>query len=143
MSVWNPLEQVASELDRLFSSQPSEGVREGESIPLGINQLGEGLELVAELPGITPDRLGISVDDGVLELRVSEVDKTVSSEGGEDAEERRGARYDGARVRRIQVPEGYDAENIQASLKLGVLMVRLPRVAKPKPKQINVQVQEG
>ena len=142
MSVWNPVNQMAQELDRWFAPESRADSCEGGRFPLGINHNEAGLELVAELPGVSPDRLGISVDGDVLELKVAEVEPPESEEDESQATSRR-SRYDAGRVRRIQIPEGIDAEGVQANLKYGVLTVQLPRVAKPEPKQVSVQVNEA
>ena len=140
MSVWNPINQVAHELDRWFAAGPTRNGADEGRLPLGIKQSEEGLELTAELPGVAPDRVGISVEGGILELRVAGVEaQRAEDPAGDEQSECRSA-SEGERVRRLKIPEGIDAEGIQANLKYGVLTLRLPAVASPEPKQIKVQV---
>jgi HSP20 family protein len=90
------------------------------------------LVLKADLPGVKPDEINVEVEDGVL---------TVSGEHEEKTEEkkerylRRERRY-GSFSRSMALPEGVEADDIEANTVDGVLELRIP-LPKPeeKPKQ--------
>jgi HSP20 family protein len=90
------------------------------------------LVLKADLPGVKPDEINVEVEDGVL---------TVSGEHEEKTEEkkerylRRERRY-GSFSRSMALPEGVEADDIEANIVDGVLELRIP-LPKPeeKPKQ--------
>ncbi|MFN8163342.1 MAG: Hsp20/alpha crystallin family protein [Solirubrobacterales bacterium] len=98
------------------------------------------LVLKADIPGIKPDEVKITVEDDVL---------TVSGEHEEKKEEERGnfvrreRRY-GSFSRSLSLPRGVKAEDIEATTEDGVLEVTIPlpkaeessRIEiKPKPKE--------
>lgn len=86
-------------------------------------------QLEAELPGVTKDKLNITVDDGTL---------TISADLNEEKkEEHDNYLYSERRtghVERCFNLEGIDAESIKAEYQNGVLMVTLPK-EQPAPKK--------
>ena len=83
------------------------------------------VKLVADLPGLAEDDIDVEVTDSTL---------TIAGEKKEELEEgdKEGARYVSERrfgrfMRRIPLPDGIDADNIDASFRNGVLTVRLPK----------------
>lgn len=84
-----------------------------------------GYHLVADLPGVSTDRLEISVEEG----RLTVVGKRDAYFGGPEQE-----------LRRVfQVPDDVDAGAIAAKLTNGVLELTLPKRADAKPRKITVQ----
>jgi HSP20 family protein len=97
--------------------------------------------LRADLPGVKPDEINIEVEDGVL---------TVSGEHEEKTEEkkehylRRERRY-GSFSRSMTLPEGVNADEIEAATTDGVLELRLP-IRGPREKatrKVKVQSKSG
>jgi HSP20 family protein len=96
----------------------------------------ESLRIVAELPGVKPEQVTLSVEGNVL---------TLSGTKEQEAEEKteRVHRYErvyGTFERTFTLPSSIDAGNIKASYEHGVLTVTLPKVEKAKPRQIQVEV---
>ena len=92
------------------------------------------LILAFDLPGVGEDDLAIEVDDGTL---------TVSGERGRnvDQETDRFYRFErrfGRFSRSITLPQGIDADSIQADVKNGVLEVRVPKPAERKPTRVSI-----
>jgi len=91
----------------------------------------------AEMPGIAPDKIDVTVSDG--ELRIS----------GERREEKevkeehyyRSERSFGRIFRSLPLPEGCDRENVTATAKDGVVEVVIPR--KPAAVGKKVEVKAG
>jgi HSP20 family protein len=97
----------------------------------------DAIRITAELPGVKPEDVKISLENNVL---------TIHGTKEQVAEERteRVHRYErtyGAFERSFMLPATVDASNIKATYEHGVLTVTLPKVEQAKPRQIEVQVQ--
>jgi len=92
----------------------------------------EEILLVADLPGVTEEGLVVRLEkdqlsiEGRMELSQS---GTLLAAGFRSVDYRR----------EFVVPKGIDAEKIAATLKQGVLRVKLPKIPAVKPRQITVQ----
>lgn len=89
----------------------------------------------AELPGLALEDLEISLADAQT-LSIKGQRKEPTAEGG--AWQRRERAF-GAFERTLSLPGVVDAERVEASLKLGVLTVKLPKAAELKPRKIEVK----
>ncbi|OLB12513.1 MAG: hypothetical protein AUH07_07930 [Gemmatimonadetes bacterium 13_2_20CM_70_9] len=104
--------------------------------PVDILEEADAIRIMAEVPGIDPRAVKISVEGNVL---------TIHGTKQQIAEERTGRvhRYErtyGAFERTFTLPATVDANNIKAGYEHGVLTVTLPKVEQAKPRQIAVQV---
>jgi HSP20 family protein len=104
--------------------------------PVDIFEEADAIRIVAEVPGVKPQDVKISLENNVL---------TMHGTKQQVAEERteRVHRYErtyGTFERSFTLPATVDANNIKASYEHGVLTVTLPKVEKAKPRQIEVQV---
>jgi len=89
----------------------------------------------ADIPGVEPKDIEISMEGGVLSLKGER--RLESREEGKDyhrVERSRGVFY-----RRFSLPDTADAEKIAASGKNGVLQIRIPKKEVAKPRKITVQ----
>jgi HSP20 family protein len=91
--------------------------------------------LLADLPGVSKDRLDIKVHDGSLTIEAESVVPVPPNLVLSHAEIR--APYFS---RRFTVSEDFDTSKIEASLKDGVLRLTLPRRDEAKPRRIDVRV---
>lgn len=94
----------------------------------------DGAIVTAELPGINPDALEISVQGDTLTLRGS---RAADALGEGEAYHRR-ERGAGQFQRAFQLPFAVDAGKVEATYELGVLSITLPRAESDKPKKIQV-----
>ena len=104
--------------------------------PVDIFEEADSIRIMAEIPGVNPEAVKISLENNVL---------TIHGTKEQVAEERseRVHRYErtyGAFERSFTLPATVDANNIKASYEHGVLTITLPKVEKAKPRQIAVQV---
>lgn len=95
----------------------------------------DGLRIIAELPGVKPEQVKVSVEQGVL---------TIRGEKDQHAEEQTESvhRYErsyGMFQRSFQLPSSVDAERIDAKLEHGILTLTLPKAEKAKAKEIAVK----
>jgi HSP20 family protein len=94
------------------------------------------LTVRAELPGVDPKELDISVAGNQL---VISGEKKESSETQEKDFYHSETRY-GSFRRTIALPEGVDTENVDAQYANGVLTLRLNKIAPAAAKKIEVKV---
>jgi len=104
--------------------------------PVDIFEDPEAIRIIAEVPGVKPEEVKISLEDNVLTIRGSK------QQAAEERTERvhRYERTYGTFERSFTLPATVDASNIQASYEHGVLTVTLPKAEQAKPRQIEVQV---
>jgi len=90
--------------------------------------------LHADVPGVDPNAIEITLEKGMLTLAGSR-EKAVEQDG---VESRRIERSTGRFLRRFTLPESVDAENVKASGKHGVLEIVIPKREAAKPRKIAV-----
>jgi HSP20 family protein len=103
--------------------------------PVDVFEDESGITLLADLPGVSRDRLGVRVDGESLILEATAT--TVQPENmqlvyGE-------AQYPSYR-RQFTLSRELDASRIEASLKDGLLKLSIPKVEEAKPRRIEVKV---
>ena len=104
--------------------------------PVDIFEEPDALRITAEVPGVSPDNLKISLENNVLSIHGTK--EQVAQERSERVH--RYERTYGAFERSFTLPATVDANNIKASYEHGVLTLTLPKVEKAKPRQIEVKV---
>lgn len=100
--------------------------------PVDVYENKEELLVVADLPGVDNNELGIRLENGELTI---EGKRAGFPDGRGLVQEFRATDY----RRTFLVPEGIDGEKISAELKHGVLRVHLPKSAALKPRQIAIK----
>ena len=96
------------------------------------------LVVSAELPGIDPKDIEVSLDGDVLTIKGEKTAEKEVSEDDRYLHERMYGRFQ----RRIPLPDGVSADKMTAGYDKGVLMVRvtLPEEVTLEPRQIPVEV---
>ena len=141
-SVSAPVFGLRREIDRLFedtfgrgdgmtSWNPAVDVRESE----------QELRLDVELPGINPDDVELTAENGVLTIRGEK--KSERKEGDEDARYHVVERSYGSFMRSFQLPQGIDDSRIEADYNNGILAIHIPKAALPQPKKIQIGVRNS
>ena len=93
--------------------------------------------LVAELPGVAPADVLISVTGNVLTLRGEK--KSEAKDEGENW--RRSERRYGKFVRTFEFAGDVDASRVEARFRLGVLTIDLPKAEQARAKTVTVKVE--
>jgi HSP20 family protein len=96
----------------------------------------EAVYIRAEIPGVERDNISINVEDGVLTLKG---ERKMEEEKKKDNYHRIERSY-GSFTRSFTLPKTVDANAIDASLKDGVLDVKLPKREETKPKAVDIKV---
>ena len=99
---------------------------------------GEHYLVTADLPGIKPEDVEISLDGDVLQIKGERLAETDTGEN-EGKRYRRTERVCGAFRRSFQLPADVDPDAIEAHGKDGVLHIRIGKHAATQPRRITVQ----
>lgn len=104
--------------------------------PVDIYEDANGITLMADMPGVSRDRLTIEVDRDML---LVEGDARIDMSEGMEAlyADVRSTRY----RRSFALSGELETGQIDASLKDGVLSVRIPKRAEVRPRKIEVRVE--
>jgi HSP20 family protein len=114
----------------------TEATRPGVLItpPVDIFEDAGAISVLADMPGVKPEHLTIDLHDGVLTI-TGHADVA----GGQDEVAVFQEYRPGTFQRSFSLSEAIDQAQIQATLKHGVLRLRLPKVDRAKPRQITIQ----
>lgn len=96
-------------------------------------------EIAAELPGLAEKDLELSIADGTLVLRGEKGSDHEAKEGQYFRQERLYGRFE----RAFHLPDGVEADKIEAQFKNGVLSIHLPKKEEAKTVVRQVQVKTG
>jgi HSP20 family protein len=137
---WDPFQQIAQlqrELDRAFRRETPDGDgRQAGWMPaVDVEQTDDSIVLKMDLPGMRREDVSIEVKNQTL---------TVSGERQQEREQKHEGYYNRERVfgrfsRTFMLPEGVDADDIEATFSDGVLTVSLPRPREDQPKSIEIK----
>ena len=136
---WNPWPRtdLFHNLDRIFEpTRPADGERSLRPA-VDIEETEERYTIRADLPGVKPEDVSVTVDAGLLTLRAERKREREVEEDGNYRCERSFGTY----LRRFNLPDDVDVEGIGAKQKDGVLDVTIPKREESKPKKIEVDVQ--
>jgi len=131
------LEAMRQEMGRLFDSLSGFTGFDSAGVfpPINVSETGEALLVQAELPGITPDKLDITVEDDTLTI----AGEREMERESENVSYHRREREWGTFRRSFSMPVRVDAAKVKARYANGILTVELPKAAEARPKQIPVQ----
>jgi len=156
VEAWRPFESLRREVEQLFDDFGQNFLRLPTRRPffgfeplwrreavwdtapaVDIAESEKGYEITAELPGM---------DEKNVEVKVANGNLTIKGEKQEEKEERKKdyylhERHFGSFERSFEIPEGVDADKIEAKFKKGILTVTLPKKpeAQKPAKKIEVK----
>lgn len=152
---WAPFESLRKEIDRLFDTfhplrarLPSKSSMFDFDLPrlsrggwpvapaFDLAEKKEEYELTAELPGI---------DEKDVEVKLANHTLTIKGEKTEEKEEKEkdyhlSERRYGSFHRTFRLPDGVDADRIEASFAKGILTVKLPKTAEAQQAEKKIAV---
>jgi len=120
-------------MNRLFESSHGP-YRSRVFPPINVYDSEEGYRLRAELPGIDPDSLDITVTRNEVVIK----GERVRPERPEGSRFHRRERTSGKFSRAFGMPDNIDADAVQATYANGVLELLLPRIPEAAPRQVAV-----
>ena len=138
-SLTAPIFGLRREIDRLFEDAFSgRGNDRTTWAPLvNVRESKDELAFDFELPGIKPEQVEITAENGVLTVKGERREER--KEGDEDSRYHVIERMYGAFSRSFQLPQGVDEGQIKADFEDGVLRIHVPKAALPQPRRIQVQ----
>jgi len=125
-----------NEFDRLGSALFSaiNGVSTPLAMPLDVHRESDRYVLDADLPGVDPKSIDLSVDGDWLTIRAERSTNTDTQDGQWLVHER----SDASVVRRIALGQDIDVDKIEANYRDGVLSVVVPIAEGARPRKITI-----
>ena len=139
-SPFGELMTLRQAMDRLFDDpmfRPFNGYSGTEytRMPLDVRTTPDALLVEASLPGVKPEDVDITVENGTLTIKAEEAAERSSDEGGWLVREI----SRGSLMRTVTLPSGLEADKAEATFEHGVLKLRIPKAEQVKPRQIRIQ----
>jgi len=150
LTLWRPFreltpfrdfERMRREMDRIWDTFFERGISRGEEeegwLPsLDVAETKNEIVVKAEVPGMDPKDIDISLSDGLLTIKGEKKQEREEKEENYHLVERS---Y-GSFTRSIRLPKEIQSDKINASYKNGVLKVVLPKSEEAKKKEIKIKV---
>jgi len=143
---WEDLQTATNRLSRLFDealrSWPGTAGENGSLVgwtpPVDVLEDEASVKITAELPGVNPEGVKISLENDVLTIRGEK--QQIAAKATEQVH--RYERCYGVFERSFTIPTTVDADKIDATYEHGVLTLTLPKVERARPREITVQVRQ-
>jgi HSP20 family protein len=140
---WSLMPRLQDEINRLFGNvqqTDSSSSATATWVPaVDIHEYTDRFELYVDVPGVDPNSVELTLEEGVLTLSGERIQK--SSTNGEGAPQyRRAERSQGQFYRRFVLPDTVDSDKVNATGKDGVLTVTIPKQTKAMPRRIQIAV---
>ena len=135
---WSLMNRLHRDLDRLF--EPALGEDNSQNVidwapHVDIQEEKDRFVLHADLPGVDPKDIEVSLEKGVLTLR-GHRELAIRDE---KAGFRRVERVSGDFYRRFSLPDTADSQAVRAKHANGVLEVVIPKQARAMPRRVQVE----
>lgn len=133
------MNRLHRDIDRLMGV-PAAGEDEAASVAswipaIDIREEEKQFILHADLPGVDPANIDVTLDNGVLTIR----GRRDLAERDERQGYRRVERVSGEFFRRFSLPDTADSNSVKARYTNGVLEVTIPKQAQVLPRRISVE----
>ncbi|GAB4577965.1 MAG: Hsp20/alpha crystallin family protein [Anaerolineales bacterium] len=136
-SIFSELDRLQREMNRLFERTYAPRLRSAPSFPaMNVWTNDDGAIITAELPGVSPEDIDISIIGETLTLTGERKPDLLEEEVRYHRQERGYGKF----TRSLELPFRVDAAQVEASFDKGVLHITLPRLEADKPKKIAIKV---
>ena len=102
-------------------------------MPMDLYRSGDHFVVHADLPGLDPGSIDVSVDNNTLTIKAQRTGRTADTVDWIASE-----RFTGTYMGQLSLGDGVDADQISATHHNGVLTVSIPVAEKAKPRKIEV-----
>ena len=139
-----PLFELSRALDRRLAGTVPSTVPVADMVPSFVPAADvvvsdEDVKVVMDVPGLDADELTIELQGDLLTVRGERpLDLPVQDEEGQGRLWQRLERGFGKFERVLRLPEGLDADKINASIENGVLTLHIPKTEARKPRRIEI-----
>lgn len=136
---WSIVDLLHRDLDRLATRRlpqnDAQGVVTNWVPAVDIIEEKDRFVLRADVPGVAPADIEVSMDGGVLSVSGHRFEESRSDEAGMQRVERVSGRF----LRRFSLPDSADAEGVKAHSKNGILEVTIPKLPEVQARRIEVE----
>jgi len=130
----DPFEQLQSELERMLET--AFGTTGSRLFPpVNVFDAGDAYVVKAELPGVSPDKIDIELEEDTVTLR----GERSFSEPNQEAAYHRRERGTGRFRRVVRIPGRLASDEVKAEYRDGVLTVRLPKAKETRPRRVQIE----
>ena len=152
---WRPFESLRKEVDRLFEDFGDDfwrrpfrtfaGFDRGLSKQIAaapavdVTESDKADEISAELPGMDEKNIEVNVANGAIIIKGEKKEETEEKKKDYYVSERRYGSFE----RVFGLPDGVDADKIEATFRNGVLKVMLPKTAEAQTPAKKIEVKAG
>lgn len=134
-TVFDELESIQQDMNRLLAGEAPVRRARAAYPPLNVWSAADGLTIDAEMPGVDPKDVEISVVGDELSLR----GKVNAQEPAAGEAVLRRERPAGEFQRTLQLPFRANTGAVKATFKNGILRVSIPRSEEEKPRKIAIE----
>lgn len=135
---FNALNELHRELSNMFDlPATTQAGYDNWSPRVDITESENTFTVVADLPGVKPEDVEVSLHNNVLTIR----GERESEQSDESGNVRRRERFQGTFLRQFTLPEHVDEDGIAAKANNGVLTISIPKAKRSK--QVSITVNEG
>lgn len=136
------IDKLRRDMNRLFDrmwddfGMPISGRVEREIPSIDLSETEETLIIRAEVPGINPEDLEISLTDNILTIKGEMKQAEIEEKGDYHRMERQYGFFS----RTLQLPCKIVSEDVRATYKKGVLSIFMPKCEQPSTREIRIKV---
>jgi HSP20 family protein len=138
-SPFSELVTLRQAMDRLFDDRlfrPLATLPEDFGrLALDVRTTPEAIVVQAELPGMAPEDVDITIESGTLTIRAEQKEERTEESGEYLVREI----SRGSLMRSVTLPSGLEADRAEATFEHGVLTLRIPKAEETKPRQIRIR----
>jgi HSP20 family protein len=136
---WSVFDQLQRELNMpmtKFDTEDNGNIATANWAPaVDIKEDDKAFTLLADIPGVDPDEIEVTMDKGVLTIK----GERQSEKKTEEENYKRVERQYGVFYRRFTLPDSANAEAIEAQSEHGVLKITMPTQDVPHSRRISVK----
>ena len=136
---WSLFDQLQRELNMpmsKFDTEENGNVATANWAPaVDIKEDDKAFTLLADVPGVDPDEIEVTMDKGVLTIK----GERQSEKKTEEENYKRVERQYGIFYRRFTLPDSADADGIEAHSEHGVLKITIPKQEVAQSRRISVK----
>lgn len=103
---------------------------------LDVSETDNGLEIVADLPGMDKKDINVSLEENLLTIKGEKKEEKESKDKHYHTIERRSGSF----YRAIRLPVEVEKDKVEAAFKDGVLTLRLPKTKESKKKVAQIEI---
>ena len=130
------MDNVMNRFWRSYSGLGRPARPQGWAVPLDVRQEGDSITVDASVPGIDPEQISATVEDGVLTIKGETATETEKKEERYYLRERRV----GAFHRSVRLPDTVDTDRAETTYENGVLTITFPKQESKKAKSLPINV---